>query len=263
MRLANGCGGIVSTQLTAISFLFLLQVGTEISFKLPLSSSSSFESMFREIEHHMRRSNHTIEGSGHEDNHYVGIESYGISVTTLEEVFLRVAGGDFDATECLEEKNSAAPPDSNISEFSQNYAPRIFHFKKCGNFFKVTGILITIIARSISAFFTTALSVFRFLAMQCCCCLMISRSTFGKHLKALLIKRALSAQRDRKTIVFQLLIPAVFLFIGLFFLKLKPHPDQQSITLTTTYFNPLLSGGGGGGPIPFDLSWPISEEVSK
>jgi ATP-binding cassette subfamily A (ABC1) protein 3 len=70
-----------------------------------------------------------------------------------------------------------------------------------------------------------------------------------------------SARRDRKTIVFQLLIPAVFLLFGLLFLKLKPHPDQRSLTFTTSKFNPLLRGGGGGGPIPFDMSWPIAKEV--
>ncbi|CAH1449941.1 unnamed protein product [Lactuca virosa] len=38
------------------------------------------------------------------------------------------------------------------------------------------------------------------------------------------------------------------------------HPDQPSITFTTSNFNPLLSGEGGGGPIPFDLSLPIAKQ---
>ncbi|CAI9277602.1 unnamed protein product [Lactuca saligna] len=41
------------------------------------------------------------------------------------------------------------------------------------------------------------------------------------------------------------------------------HPDQPSITFTTSNFNPLLSGEGGGGPIPFDLSLPIAKQVSQ
>ncbi|CAA0837437.1 ABC transporter A family member 1 [Striga hermonthica] len=44
---------------------------------------------------------------------------------------------------------------------------------------------------------------------------------------------------------------------------IKPHPDQESVTFTTSHFNPLLTGGGGGGPIPFDLSLPIAKEVSE
>lgn len=245
-----------------VFFFSLLQVGTEISFKLPLSSSSSFESMFREIEHCMKRSNPNIEARGCEDDDCIGIESYGISVTTLEEVFLRVAGGDFDEAEWLKENKFSASSDSNFSESCQNYAPHhVSHSKQCGNFLEVVGLLITTVGRACSLFFATVLSVLKFLGMQCCCCFVFSRSTFWKHAKALIIKRAISAHRDRKTIVFQLLIPAVFLFIGLLFLSLKPHPDQQSITFTTSHFNPLLSGGGGGGPIPFNLSWPIAEEV--
>ncbi|RVW16546.1 ABC transporter A family member 1 [Vitis vinifera] len=167
------------------------EVGTEISFKLPLSSSSSFESMFREIESCMN-SVHNSDRSGNEDKYNLGIESYGISVTTLEEVFLRVAGCDFDETECSKQEKLHVLPDS-----------------------------------------------------VCCSCCFISKSIFWEHSKALLIKRAIIARRDRKTIVFQLLIPAVFLLFGLLLLKLKPHPDQQSVTFTTSHFNPLLRGGGG------------------
>ena len=99
-------------------FFWVLQVGTEISFKLPLSSSSSFESMFREIEQCMRRSNPNAEARGQENDDNIGVESYGISVTTLEEVFLRVAGGDFDEADCFKENNSAASSDSNVDRKS-------------------------------------------------------------------------------------------------------------------------------------------------
>lgn len=214
--------------------------------------------MFREIEQCMRRSDTT----DCEDKHYFGIESYGISVTTLEEVFLRVAGCDFDEAECLEEQKDVVLPDYVVSQACHNYAPKKrFHSKLCGSYMKVVGFIFTILQRACSLFFAAILSFMRFLSMQCCCSCMLTRSTFWKHAKALLIKRAVSARRDRKTIVFQLLIPAIFLFFGLLFLKLRPHPDQQSVTFTTSYFNPLLSGGGGGGPVPFDLSWPILLEV--
>lgn len=240
------------------------EVGTEISFKLPLSSSSSFEAMFHEIECCMRSSNKKSQARDYENDDYLRIESYGISVTTLEEVFLRVAGGDFDEADGLEEKNAPVLPDSSDCGSSQNYTTkRVFQSKNCRNLLISAGLLVIIIGRAFGIFFRTVGSLFRFLSMQCCCCIMLSKSTFWRHFKALLRKRAITAQRDRKTIVFQLLIPAVFLFIGLLFLELEPHPEQQSITFTTSHFNPLLSGGGGGGPIPFDLSWPISEEVAK
>ncbi|CAJ1912333.1 unnamed protein product [Sphenostylis stenocarpa] len=135
------------------------EVGTEISFRLPMTSSSAFERMFREIEGCMKKPGLNVELSGTGDKDSFGIESYGISVTTLEEVFLRVAGCDDDEVECFEENNHSLISDSVAS--------------------------------------------------------------------------------------------------------LKPHPDQQSLTLSTSHFNPLLSGGGGGGPIPFNLSLPIAEKVAQ
>ncbi|XP_052174030.1 ABC transporter A family member 1 isoform X3 [Diospyros lotus] len=213
------------------------EVGTEICFKLPLASSSSFESMFREIENCIRRSGPNSESEAKEHNRSFGIETYGISVTTLEEVFLRVAGCDINKAECIEDKKTLLGSDSIVSRASDDSAPR--------NIMPLKSFL-------------------NFVSMQCCCCCcyFLVRSTFWEHSKALFLKRAISARRDRRTIVFQLVIPAVFLFFGLLFLQLKPHPDQQSVTLTTSYFNPLLSGGGGDAPIPFDLRWPISNKVS-
>lgn len=237
-----------------------LQVGNEICFKLPLASSSSFENMFREIEGCMRLSDPNSGAAGDEHNHSIGIESYGISVTTLEEVFLRVAGCDFNEAEAIE-KTTLISPDSEVSDASHDYAPKNFLKNKlCGNY-KFIGVIVTIMGRACGLFFATVMSFLNFLSMQCCCSCFLVRSTFWEHSRALFIKRAISARRDRKTIVFQLLIPAVFLLFGLLLLKLKPHPDQQSLTLTTSYFNPLLRGGGGGGPIPYDLSWPISNKV--
>lgn len=238
-----------------------LQVGNEICFKLPLASSSSFENMFREIEGCMKLSDPKSGTPEDEHNHSIGIESYGISVTTLEEVFLRVAGCDFNEAEAIEEKTSLVSPDSEVSNASYDYASKNILQKKLCGCYKFIGVIVIIMGRACGLFFATVLSFLNFLSMQCCCSCFLVRSTFWEHSRALFVKRAISARRDRKTIVFQLLIPAVFLLFGLLLLEFKPHPEQQSVTLTTSHFNPLLSGGGGGGPIPYDLSWPISNKV--
>nr|XP_018630849.1 ABC transporter A family member 1 isoform X1 [Nicotiana tomentosiformis] len=239
------------------------EVAAEVSFKLPLASSSSFESMFQEIERYMRRSNPKFETTDSREVDNLGIESYGISVTTLEEVFLRVAGGDFDQAQGLEEKADPTFCDSvDLKVCQTNTSKTFFPSKLCGSYFRVIWLMLTLIGSACSLIWAAVSSVISLVTMQCCCCCILSRSTFWKHSKALLIKRAKSAQRDRKTVVFQLLIPAFFLLLGLLFLKLKPHPDQQPVFFTTSYFNPLLSGGGGGGPIPFELTSPIAKEVS-
>lgn len=56
----------------------LSNYGTELKVQLPFDASSMFESLLR-----------TIDG----DMQGFGLRSYGISVTTLEEVFLRIASG--------------------------------------------------------------------------------------------------------------------------------------------------------------------------
>ncbi|XP_043815842.1 ABC transporter A family member 1 isoform X2 [Manihot esculenta] len=244
------------------SAICVSEVGTEISFKLPLASSLSFESMFRQIESCLRISVSNSEISSNEDKKYLGIESYGISVTTLEEVFLRVAGCDYDGNDGFKQRSNILSSDSVVPTASHNDgSERVFDSKLLGNYRKFLGFISAIVAKACGLMVATVLSFINFLGMQCCSCCIFTGSTFWQHTKALFIKRAISARRDRKTIVFQLVIPAVFLLLGLLFLKLKPHPDQQSVTLTTSQFNPLLSGGGGGGPIPFDLSQPIAREV--
>jgi ATP-binding cassette, subfamily A (ABC1), member 3 len=212
-------------------------VGTEISFRLPLSSSSSFEAMFREIESCTRkRMPHPESRSVHSETTSC-IESYGISVTTLEEVFLRVSHETI-----LEDQSEPVPhSQTRIKSLRQICTA-------CANTFCfIFGAVVGFISSLMAKFW---------------CCDILMRSTFWRHSRALFIKRFVSTRRDRRTVMFQLIIPAAFLLFGLTFLRLKPHPDQSSIKLTTDYFNPLLGGGGGGGPIPFNLSLPLARQVS-
>jgi ATP-binding cassette subfamily A (ABC1) protein 3 len=56
----------------------------EISFRLPFSQAKNFPALFRQLDERMAE---------------WGMESYGISVTTLEEVFLRVGRDEEDVEE--------------------------------------------------------------------------------------------------------------------------------------------------------------------
>ncbi|XP_020114345.1 ABC transporter A family member 1 isoform X2 [Ananas comosus] len=242
----------------------LSDVGTEISFRLPLSASSSFEGLFREIESCIRRPGMKTEDVFVCNDNFFGVQSYGISVTTLEEVFMKVSGQSIDDDDTAEYHISHNTPDSLVSEASNpallkpsNTKPLCFelHLKLCRS-------LCFAVGKGCSLIFAAVCSFIGFFTAKFCGCGMLTQSTLWKHSKALISKRAISARRDRRTIVFQLFIPAVFLLFGLLFLRLKPHPDQDSVTLTTSYFNPLLSGGGGGGPIPFNLTLPIAKQVA-
>ena len=57
----------------------LTDAGAEISFQLPLTSSANFQPMFDYLDDNGESS--------------LGVRSYGMSVTTLEEVFIKVAEG--------------------------------------------------------------------------------------------------------------------------------------------------------------------------
>ena len=48
--------------------------GTELAYSLPNEETSRFEALFADIE---------------DDQHQLGIDSYGASITTMEEVFLK------------------------------------------------------------------------------------------------------------------------------------------------------------------------------
>ena len=54
----------------------LSNVGSELSFRLPMQSSHMFPTVLASLEAHATR---------------LGIDSFGIGVTTMEEVFLRVS----------------------------------------------------------------------------------------------------------------------------------------------------------------------------
>lgn len=215
--------------------------------------------MFREIDTYSRRTSQYQESCSGD---CLGIESYGISVTTLEEVFLRVSGDNFDESNngaCLisQPGSSSTTIDASYTVVETSNSEGLF-----GIHLKYVRWIYTTSARVYTSIVTTSCSFIALIILRFCSCDLITRSTFWQHSKALLIKRAIYARRDKRTIIFQLFIPALFLMFGLLFLKLKPHPDQCSITLTTSYFNPILGGGGGGGPIPFNLSLPISEKVN-
>jgi len=213
--------------------------------------------MFWEIESCLKRSaSNSVTAATDE---YPGIESYGISVTTLEEVFLRVAGCDFDETGCEELEKTF--PASGVSQADEYCVPKKFPCAKLSRSFNNFVVIMCLtVGRSCELFFAAICCFINFISMRCCCTSVLSRSDFWQHSKALLQKRARCARRDQKTIVFQLVIPAVFLLFGLLLLKLKPHPDQKAVMFTTSNFNPLLYGGGGA-PIPFDLHYSISKEV--
>ncbi|CAN0021601.1 unnamed protein product [Pylaiella littoralis] len=178
----------------------LSNVGAEVSFQLPNDASSSFQAMLTEIDD--RRAE-------------LGINSYGLSVTTLEEVFLRVANGTADVAARKEIASITLQRQNSQSSTMMEAAT-----------FKQTGM-----ANTSSK--TEDLGIDR------------SKSLFGRHMMALLMKRLLTFKRDKKMWAFVVLMPALFVLIGILILLAVASTDEPSRLLTPTSYN------DGSAPFPF------------
>ncbi len=123
-------------------------IGSELAFHLPFQASGAFAGMFDELE------TRQIE---------LQIEAIAISVTTLEEIFLKVNEKDqkTEATSCSIRRVPSIPP---------SHTPATW---------------------------------------------------FLLHLRALLVKRILCAKRDRRIVIYSILVPIVILLFGLSALKLS------------------------------------------
>lgn len=56
------------------------EVSKEIQYQIPTSSSSQFKAFFEQFDQQLEK---------------LGIKSYGVGITTLEEVFLKIGHGEF------------------------------------------------------------------------------------------------------------------------------------------------------------------------
>lgn len=86
----------------------LSNVGTEMSFQLPIGAASEFKSMFEQLDDEV------------DDG---GIVTYGVSITTLDEVFLLVARGG--TAEKVEMKSSKAKAGELVGEGETSYRSRM------------------------------------------------------------------------------------------------------------------------------------------
>lgn len=83
-------------------------ISMEIKFRLPTDQSAHFEALFAELENNKDR---------------YGVQSFGISLTTLEEVFLKVAVG-------LENNNAAHDKDKEVKNIEQDLDFELEHIRE-------------------------------------------------------------------------------------------------------------------------------------
>lgn len=187
----------------------LSNVGAEQAFRLPFASTPYFVALFQEADAMKAR---------------LGISEYGISVTTLEEVFIRVGKNteDISSRESLvqfkeEEKRRQSSLEIALETNSKGQENNGNVDSNC-NVDGSGGDSLPKTDRSDSVF-----------------------ETFWKHFWALLQKRFIYGKRDRRMLLCQVILPVTLVVLGLGLLQLRPDFNQPELVLSPSNFNPDLN----------------------
>ncbi|CAM9287272.1 unnamed protein product [Phaeothamnion confervicola] len=209
----------------------LSDVGAEVSFQLSGSATAQFKPMLLELDRRLDA---------------LGISSYGMSITTLEEVFLRVASGtaDSDARNSFsamrqdrQRSFSGVEPPQMQRQFSSSSASALGPPDKppavaaAGNGGEEGGGA----GKEMAA--DEAMPAKPIAAEE-----FTGSVRFWRHVRALVVKRALTFKRDIKLVGFTLLAPSFFLLVGmLILLASQPTGDQPALLLDPTVYNDGLN----------------------
>lgn len=172
---------VINSHLSEVKILS--EVSAESSYQIPLSESSKFDKFFKELDERSKE---------------LKIDAYGISVTTLEEVFLRVARGDDEGAKRLsinldkfeEKKDDSVEMTQDLEELDTDHAEaRKFNIAQD----RVRGIL------------------------------------FFSHFWALIQKRIKYSWRDYKGFLLEIVLPLLIVIGGLILLtKFSVFSSQRS-----------------------------------
>eukprot|EP00736_Rhodelphis_marinus_P006281 Rmarinus@m.16243 len=200
----------------------LSNVGSEVSFQLPLAASSGFEPMLATME---------------KDSVNLGIRSYGLSVTTLEEVFLRVARGHEDPHERKTDRKSIAAHASQRLSFSkvmEEERRRSIGSSGAGSgTFSPAGA-----GESVETLVQNHLQ-------QRQKDLTSGHSLWLRHVLAIIKMRFRYGVRDKKFIVFVLMIPVITVILSLGLLRaLLSNDDMSRLRIRTSGLNSNLDTTG-------------------
>jgi ATP-binding cassette subfamily A (ABC1) protein 3 len=175
--------------------------GMESTFLLPLTASPAFPELFDELD---------------QRGPALGVQSYGISVTTLEEVFIKIAEEDDTAAAAAAAAAGGAPsigttPNTTSTDPSSLAAPLM----EGGH--GISGS---------------------------------RRRGWRQQLKAMLVKRALVSKRDKRGVLMQLVLPCAFILLGAVVIKSFPKTDLnkgQAITFTPQLYGAEMPFANGTG----------------
>ena len=197
----------------------LSDVGAEISFRLPFSAADRFPALFTSLDE-MKGNSPSLLGGG------PLIQEYGIAVTTLEEVFLRVGKEESDALATNE--SACVKPKISLPKSSQDQNPTMNILLESS--LEATGNAVEVIGMDTSFSEKTRNKND------------YSETKFAKHFYALLMKRVIYGRRDKRMFVCQLVLPVLLVILGVALLQVLPSLDQPDLILSPSanQYNPTL-----------------------
>ena len=193
-------------------------IAAEFNIRLPLASAAAFPGMLASLDEKLAA---------------LGLASYGISVTSIEDVFLKIAEKQARENALLKEANLANQADALVSVGGgSNPNPAFIKVLPVGGpeaSESVQSEMPTSIRKSTS----TSMDTIRSLAR-------VEQSglnAYFSHTNALLRKRVQYALRDRTSQCYQLLLPGVLILLGLALLQLGAKTTFEDYKFVLTDFN--------------------------
>ncbi|CAK9113314.1 ABC transporter A family member 1 (ABC transporter ABCA.1) (AtABCA1) (ABC one homolog protein 1) (AtAOH1) [Durusdinium trenchii] len=174
---------------------------------MPFEESSRFPELFEQMEQEPLR---------------YGVELFGVSVTTLEEVFLRVGRDHTEADVAADERLQQA---SFVRQISQEREARRSGVSQRSP----SAVRVSTEAERASSDAAVPLTNDRSRRID-----PSSTASFGKHVHALLTKRYHNARRDRKAWCCQVLLPLIFLLAALLTMRFAGIGDYQAAPLSVS-----------------------------
>jgi ATP-binding cassette subfamily A (ABC1) protein 3 len=194
-------------------------VGAEQSFRLPFSAANNLANMFEEMEKTKAK---------------LGIMEYGISVTTLEEVFMRVGKSAHSDAAALTDGDTEAAAANAYA------APKVAD----GIASPVQVAPSAVVSEPLATRSTAemkALGENRPSETEPAWVEDSGWSAFYYHFRALFIKRAIIGKRDQRMVVCQLILPVMLVVLGLGLLMIRPNLTQPDYILSSDQYNPEMN----------------------
>jgi ABC-type multidrug transport system ATPase subunit len=197
-------------------------VGAELVIRLPLGASATFPAMLTQLDMRLNE---------------LGILSYGIGVTTLEDVFLKVATGQGADAEVGEDAPTSKSNSPRLESGSASGSAIEMTTFAATNMKKESGPMV-IGGKHATADLERATSKKTLQDVRDAA--RAKQEGFRVHIRhffALLAKRWNVSKRDVRALIFQLFIPVIMVAVGLALLKAGEPDDPPGYQMSTAQFN--------------------------